>query len=195
MIEPVLRVALRVDHDAWNARLSDIETLCQHAVHAGWRAGRDALPPRHPLAGKQDGPLEISVLLTDDATVQKLNKDHRSKDAPTNVLSFPGDAEASFPGADILLGDVILAWETIAGEAEAAHTALGDHATHMLIHGVLHLLGYDHIREDDAAVMEQIEVDSLAGLGLGNPYADVEPPRDAAIDGASPASLERTEKS
>lgn len=167
-----LNVALRIDHEDWQIGVQEIDALCERAVRAGWVAGRDALPKSDPLSGTLSSPVEISVVLSDDQNVRDLNREHRGKDAPTNVLSFPGDVENPFPGAEVLVGDVILAWETIAAEAAAAHKPVTDHVTHLLIHGVLHLLGYDHVREDDATVMERIEVDCLAGLGIEDPYAE-----------------------
>lgn len=167
-----LRTVIRIDQDDWQTEMPDTAALCRRAVRAGWAVGRKALAKTHNLSGPLPGPVEISVMLSDDKTVRALNRDHRGKDSATNVLSFPGDTDAPHPGADILLGDVILAWETVASEAGAAQKSVADHASHLLIHGVLHLLGYDHEREEDAAIMERIEVESMARLGLPDPYAD-----------------------
>lgn len=168
-----LRTVIRIEHDAWQTHLPETDTLCRRAVRAGWTGGRKALDEAHHLSGALTNPVEISLMLSNDQTVRSLNRDHRGKDAATNVLSFPGDTDTPHPGADILLGDIILAWETVAAEAEAAYKPIEDHTTHLLIHGVLHLLGYDHECEEDATVMERIEVESLARLGLPNPYSDL----------------------
>lgn len=163
---------IRIDAERWRTSLPDANTLCRRAVQAGWTAGRTALAETHSLSGALSGPIEVSVMLSDDETVRDLNRDHRGKDTATNVLSFQGDTDTLHPGADILLGDVVLAWETIAREAGAAQKPIANHTTHLLIHGVLHLLGYDHESEDDATIMERIEVDSMTRLGLPNPYLD-----------------------
>lgn len=133
-----------------------------------------------PFASLADAaPLvEIAVRLTDDAEVHALNRDFRGKDKPTNVLSFQqvqGDLLESLSNSDdgeILLGDIVLARETCAREAEEKGVPLADHATHLIVHGTLHLVGYDHMDDASATAMEAIEVKALASLGLANPYAD-----------------------
>ncbi len=107
---------------------------------------------------------ELSVLLTDDAQIHALNRDFRGKDKPTNVLSFPQD----MPG---LFGDVILARETLEREASEQGKTFEHHVAHMLVHGVLHLLGFDHLEDAEAETMEALEVRALARLGIDNPYA------------------------
>ncbi len=133
-----------------------------------------------PYAGLADAaPLvEVSVRLTDDAEVHQLNRDFRGKDKPTNVLSFPQVQEdlleglANSDNGEILLGDIVLARETCTREAEEKGIALADHATHLIVHGALHLVGYDHMDDASAHAMEALEVKALASLGLANPYAD-----------------------
>lgn len=121
---------------------------------------------------------ELSIKLADNAEVQALNAVYRNKDKPTNVLSFPMlppdfmDAAALTDDGEILLGDVILAYETCAAEAAEKGISLDDHAVHLIVHGVLHLLGYDHEAHEQAAErMEAIEIRALASLGLPDPYA------------------------
>ena len=131
-----------------------------------------------PWAGLADAaPLvEIAVRLTDDAEVHALNRDFRGKDKPTNVLSFPQvqadllETMANSDDGEILLGDIVLARETCAREAEEKGISLEDHATHLIVHGTLHLVGYDHMDDVSAAAMEGLEVKALASLGLANPY-------------------------
>lgn len=136
-----------------------------------------ALTPYASLADA--APLvEISVRLSDDAEVHALNRDFRGKDKPTNVLSFPqvqADLLESMSNSDdgeILLGDLVLARETCAREAEEKGISLTDHATHLIVHGTLHLVGYDHMDDASAAAMEALEVKALASLGIANPYGD-----------------------
>jgi len=133
-----------------------------------------------PFASLADAaPLvEISVRLTDDAEVHALNRDFRGKDRSTNVLSFPQvqddllESLANSDDGEILLGDIVLARETCAREAEEKGIPLVDHATHLIVHGTLHLVGYDHLDDASAAAMEALEVKALASLGIANPYAD-----------------------
>lgn len=134
-----------------------------------------ALTPYAALANA--APLvEIAVRLTDDAEVQGLNRDFRGKDRPTNVLSFPqvqADLLVGLANSDdgeILLGDIVLARETCTREAEEKGVSLADHATHLMVHGVLHLVGYDHMDDASAGAMEGLEVKALASLGIANPY-------------------------
>ncbi len=122
--------------------------------------------------------IELSVRLTSDCEVQALNRDYRGKDKPTNVLSFPMFAPeqiatlAESDDPEILLGDIALALETCAREAAERNIPLEAHAAHLIIHGVLHLLGYDHIEENEAQAMEAIERVVLRELGLHDPYED-----------------------
>ncbi len=119
----------------------------------------------------------ISILLTDDAAIRRLNADFRGIDKPTNVLSFPA---APMPGdPEPSLGDIALAFETCAREAEAEGKTLADHMTHLVIHGVLHLLGHDHESEAEAEAMEAREIALLAGLGIADPYAASAPEADS----------------
>lgn len=112
---------------------------------------------------------QVAIVLADDAEVQSLNRTWRGKDAPTNVLSFPADDASSEPRP---LGDVILGYETVAKEAGEQDIALADHVCHLTVHGVLHLLGFDHASDREAQEMEELERRALASLGIADPYAD-----------------------
>ncbi len=136
-----------------------------------------ALTPYAALADA--APLvEVAVRLTDDEEVHALNRDFRGRDKPTNVLSFPQvqadllEGLSNSDDGEILLGDIVLARETCAREAEEKGVSLADHATHLIVHGMLHLVGYDHMDDASAAAMEALEVKALASLGIGNPYGD-----------------------
>ena len=128
---------------------------------------------------------EVSLLGCDDRRIAELNEDFRGKPQTTNVLSWPaaelgaevdgGAPSRPRPGAQDLpeeLGDIAIAWETCEREATAQGKPMCDHVTHLLVHGTLHLLGYDHIRDGDAALMEGLEAEILSQLGIGNPYED-----------------------
>jgi probable rRNA maturation factor len=121
------------------------------------------------IASDEPGDYEIGVVLSDDERVRVLNRKWREKDTATNVLSFP----ASDPAQDgaRLLGDIVLALETIESEAAADGVTFNDHLAHLAVHGVLHLLGFDHERDDDAETMEDEERKILGRLGIGDPYA------------------------
>lgn len=126
---------------------------------------------------------EISLLGCEDKRIAELNADFRGKPQPTNVLSWPSDERAAAqdggrplrpkPGREGMpeeLGDIAIAYETCAREAEEQGKAMGDHVLHLLVHGTLHLLGYDHVRDGDAALMEETEARVLATMGIANPY-------------------------
>ncbi len=114
-------------------------------------------------------------MLSEDATVRALNRQWRGQDKPTNVLSFAAGAETAPPGAPCLLGDVVLAYETVAAEAKAQGKPMAHHLCHLVVHGVLHLLGFDHERAAEAERMEALETVILAGLGIADPYEPADP--------------------
>ncbi|HEV2558758.1 MAG TPA: rRNA maturation RNase YbeY [Microvirga sp.] len=154
-------VDLAVEAGAWGPE-DGLETFARRALGAGFAAASDR--PRDEV--------EISLLLTDDAGIQELNRDWRGKDKPTNVLSFPAPMIPGLPGPRPL-GDIAVAFETVTREAEAEGKTFEDHLTHLLIHGLLHLLGYDHELEAEAEIMEALEVKALASLGIADPYRDM----------------------
>ena len=119
---------------------------------------------------KVTGPAELSIVLTDDAEQRVLNRDWRGIDKSTNVLSFP--QIEPFGAVSGLLGDIILARETLVREADEMGISFDDHFTHLVVHGFLHLLGYDHMDDDEALAMESLETQILASLGVADPYAE-----------------------
>jgi probable rRNA maturation factor len=137
------------------------------------RARRTALAAL--AAARAEGPVELAILLSDDGEVRRLNRHWRGKDKPTNVLSFPSGAAG--PDGRTFLGDVVLAYETLAREAAGFGRPLPDHLSHLVVHGVLHLMGYDHEKPAEARRMEGLEVRVLAGLGIPDPYAALAPSR------------------
>ncbi|MCI5046511.1 MAG: rRNA maturation RNase YbeY [Aquisalinus sp.] len=118
----------------------------------------------------------VTVLFTDDAEVRDLNRQYRGKDKPTNVLSFPaGPPLPGLPDAEITShGEIALAFETCKREADEKGINLQDHTAHLIVHGILHLFGYDHQSDQDAEVMEKLETDILARMGIADPYHGME---------------------
>lgn len=161
---------ITVSHEAgdWDAALPGVEDAVRRAALAALEGAGDTTP---------EGVLLVSLVLADDALVQTLNRDYRGKDKPTNVLSFAlteqtGDAKPLVrqPDSPIVLGDVVLALETIGRESVDQGKTFADHLSHLVIHGILHLLGYDHQTDEDAERMERLEARILGGLGIADPY-------------------------
>ncbi|HMA52241.1 MAG TPA: rRNA maturation RNase YbeY [Magnetospirillaceae bacterium] len=160
-------IAIDIAYDAWNQKVPGVEERCRHvaAIALGAAAANVDLPAER---------LEVSILLTDDDQVRDLNAEYRQQDKPTNVLSFAALDEDSPipPDGPILLGDVIVAFQTTEREARDEGKSFADHLSHLVVHGVLHLLGYDHIADDEAEEMESLERSILAALGVSDPYKD-----------------------
>lgn len=115
-------------------------------------------------------PAEVTLRFTTNEEVQALNRDFRDKDKPTNVLSFPFEVPEFLQDEEPTLGDIIIAMPVIEGEAKEQQKTVEDHLAHMTIHGTLHLLGFDHIDDEEAEEMEALEIQILAKLGINNPY-------------------------
>lgn len=150
----MIPIDVTVTDSGWDA-LGDLDATCRIAFDAA----RAAMP--------DDGKGHVSVLFGSDAEIADLNQRLRAKEGPTNVLSFPAHASAAG-----WAGDIALAWGVVSREAAIAGLALGDHVRHLLIHGFLHLHGYDHQDDDEAEAMEAIERRALNALGVADPYAD-----------------------
>lgn len=157
-----LCVDVLIQSDHWSA-LADVEALALRAVNAAL-----AQADIEVLQGA-----EISVALADDAIVRGLNREWRGFDKPTNVLSFPAAEPDELEDAPHI-GDIILAYETVEREAQSDGKTFADHTTHLIIHGMLHLLGFDHETDEEAQEMEALEIAALADLGIADPYADFE---------------------
>lgn len=153
-----LSLDVMVEADVWRQAPGAEETI-RRAIGAATRFAQ------------ADG--ELAILLADDATIRKFNKQWRGKDKATNVLSFPGAGAAS-DAQPRHLGDIVIAYETTAREACADEKPFMHHLAHLSVHGYLHLLGYDHEEDDAAEMMERLETDILASLGLPDPYLERE---------------------
>lgn len=136
---------------------------------------RAAQAAMHVAPSLSAGAYQVTLVLTDDEEMRTLNRTWRGKDASTNVLSFP----ASDTGPAGFLGDVVLGHETTRQEAREQKLRLQDHVTHLIVHGVLHLLGFDHMTDEQAERMEELERAALASLGVADPYAEASSARTA----------------
>jgi len=159
-------ISVSVEAESWHRALPEAEIWIAALARSTLEAACPGI-----------GPSGISLLLTDDAAIRELNRIWRGKDSATNVLSFPatetveGDLPVpEFAGVPLELGDIALAYETCERESVAQGKRFADHVAHLVLHGVLHLLGYDHLDDDQALRMEALEIRILAGLGIADPY-------------------------
>lgn len=165
-----MELDIRIDED-WDSSGGALEPLVRRAAEAA------IAESAFPQLDKGNRTVELSVRLTSDEEVRALNHQWRGKDKATNVLSFPmaewEELEASETvGPELLLGDIVLAHGVCAREAAEKGLPLEDHAAHLMVHGTLHLLGYDHMDDESASDMEAREVRALARMGLGDPYGE-----------------------
>ncbi len=151
---------ITIEDDRWIS-VAGLEDLVPDLVAEALRAA-NLQPEGH----------SVSIALLADAEVRALNRAFRGKDTPTNVLSFPSSAAGGLEGEPLFLGDVALAYETVVSEASAQDKTVLQHAAHLVVHGVLHLAGYDHDSDADAERMESAEGAILARFGISDPYRD-----------------------
>ncbi|MBB53171.1 MAG: rRNA maturation RNase YbeY [Magnetovibrio sp.] len=160
----ILALEVAVVANGWCKAVTAPEEVAKRAARAAYSAGSLDL-------GRS---CEAAVVLTDDDRVRLLNRDYRNKDRATNVLSFPAfdaDDMARLPvDAPLFLGDIFIALETATAEARLEAKTTTDHLSHLVVHGMLHLLGHDHETDDEATIMERLEADALAQLGVPDPY-------------------------
>jgi probable rRNA maturation factor len=152
-------IEILVESTRWSRRRG-VQPLLQRAI-AGASAALPAKAARSTIGA------ELAIVLTNDSAIRKLNRTWRGKNEPTNVLSFPSELQA---GPYRLLGDVVIAYETLAREARAERKPFDHHLAHLAVHGFLHLCGYDHETDRQAAAMERLETAILARMGIPNPY-------------------------
>ena len=154
-----MNVSIEVEDQAWLA-LSGLETHVCAAIEAAL-AG----------TGSDNEDYDVAVLFTDDDAIAAINAEWRGQSKPTNVLSFPTPADLPVPHGEARpLGDIVLAHGVIAREAIEQGKTLRDHTVHLIVHGTLHLLGFDHETDDEALEMEALETSILKGLGISDPY-------------------------
>lgn len=158
---PAVALEIVRTSDLWRAEPRAAATVRRAVAAAAKACGR---APRNAA---------LTLALADDSTVQALNREWRGRDAPTNVLSFPAAAAAA-PDTPAFLGDIVLAYETVAREAAEQGKPLVDHLAHLAVHGFLHLVGFDHATDAEAEVMEGLESQILLSLGMPDPWARAE---------------------
>ncbi len=151
-----IAIDIAVESPLWDA-FDEADALAERAIETALQHARVELFPG----------AEVSLLLSDDAFIRSLNARWRGQDKPTNVLSFPAAAN---PAATSVLGDIAIAFETMAREADEEGKSLRAHFTHLVVHGLLHLIGHDHESEAEAEAMERLEREILAALGIDDPY-------------------------
>lgn len=152
-------IDIAIEDERWSEKLPHLQALSEEIIEHSLRA----------TEFPDDAVMEINIVFESDAFIQNLNKQYRGKDKPTNVLSFPqiNDISAAQTGN---LGDIVLAYETVEHESEEQGKTFEHHTQHLLVHGVLHLLGFDHENDDEAEEMEGLEIEILQALGIKNPY-------------------------
>ena len=167
MVSERLHTDISVSHGDWVSAIVDVESVCHRAALATYGACFETELTK----------VEVSILLSDDENLRALNKKYRGIDKPTNVLSFSNLDEnetVQFEAMPLLLGDIVIAYETTLSEAEQEGKKLADHLSHLVVHGILHLLGHDHENHAQATLMESLETSTLAGLGILDPYNGTE---------------------
>ena len=148
-----INLFINIESKKWNGKINNLQKYAEKVVNTCFKfAGRKILQG-----------MEINLILIDDKNIQEINKTYRKHDKPTNVISFE-------TGDDLLLGDIFISYDTLTREAKEQNISFLDHFTHLLCHGMLHILGYDHITDSDAEIMEGLEIKILKQFKIANPY-------------------------
>jgi len=183
---------VEIDQPLWTALIEDAEGLATRILAAAAKAAAaaaskgEAATPR-PAASAMASLTALTLVLTSDSAIHRLNRNFRGQDKPTNVLAFatpvppaPGTPDASGT-SDAFAGDIFIAAETVRREAADQNKTVTDHTIHLIVHGFLHLIGYDHEEEADARAMEALEITILKALGIKNPYIPIKPDIEGEI--------------
>ncbi len=158
----IIETLIIIEDTRFNKEITDIELWCQKVCTKSWETAclyNENLPKEE---------VEISVVLTDDEKIRQLNKDYRGKDKPTNVISFASIDSEEIDSGLFIAGDIIISYDTTL--KESTEKGFKNHFTHLLIHGVMHLCGFDHENDGEATEMENIEIEILKNFGIANPY-------------------------
>ena len=148
-----IKLFINIEYDLWNSKVRYLYNYSSKIVNSCFK-----LVKRPIVSG-----MELNLILTNDKYIQKINNDYRGKNKPTNVISFE-------TGDDFLLGDIFMSYDTLIREAKEQRVSFLDHYTHLLCHGVFHILGYDHLTDEQAEEMEALEIQVLKGFKIENPY-------------------------
>lgn len=148
-----INLSINIEDSRWNNAFEDFQAYSFDVVTTCFKVCKKSINPN----------MELNIILVDDNYIQKINKDYRGKDKPTNVISFE-------TGDKFLLGDIFISYDTLTCEAMGQNISFKDHYTHLLCHGVLHILGFDHINDEDAEIMENLEIKILRKFKIENPY-------------------------
>jgi len=171
-----LDVATNIESDEWSNLMTGLDAVTHNVIGKAL----DIYCRKHEFEKRADvtgAVVEVSLVFTNDDNIKRLNNDYRQKDNPTNVLSFPDTnlnaatlKEASITDEPLILGDIVFALETVGQEARSQNKKFENHVIHLLVHGLLHLVGYDHIEQNEADIMEALEISILSEFDIDNPY-------------------------
>ncbi|USG61210.1 rRNA maturation RNase YbeY [Sneathiella marina] len=169
-------IATNIESDDWYSLLESFDSIT-HRVIDKTLGGYCRKHGFEKLTDVTGAIVEVSLVFTNDDSIKRLNSDYREKDNPTNVLSFPDTElnantlkESAVTDEPLILGDIVFALETIRQESQTQNKKFENHVLHLLVHGLLHLVGYDHIEQDEADIMEELEIGILREFDIDNPY-------------------------
>ena len=170
MVDFKLQPIVKIDNMDWVKELPLSDKVCKKSLQASFPIIMNKLDQGHYIKKSKNSLIEVSIVLTDNKEICYLNNHFLGKNKPTNVLAFPLDMINIPIDSEILVGDIVLAWETVYEEANIQAKTVSNHLSHLVIHGFLHLLGYDHQNNDEAIKMENLEIECLSSLGIPSPY-------------------------